>query len=48
MFGSSPVIERAYPSDNPAIIDFLGTREVSFVLEKDGGKGNGLQKWVVR
>ena len=48
VFGSSPVIERAYPSDNPAIIDFLGTREVSFVLEKDGGKGNGLQKWVVR
>ncbi len=48
VFGSSPVIERAYPADNPAIIDFLGTREVSFVLEKDGGKGNGLQKWVVR
>ena len=35
-------------ADNPAIIDFLGTRQVSFILEKDGGKGNGLQKWVVR
>ena len=48
VFGSSPVIERAYPEDNPAVIEFLGTREASFLLEKDGGKSNGLQKWVIR
>ena len=48
VFGSSPVIERAYPEDNPGIIDFLTVRGEALVLEKDGGKGNGLQEWVVR
>ncbi len=48
VFGAAPLIERVYPEDNPGIIDFLTVRGEALVIEKDGGKGNGLQEWVVR
>ena len=48
VFGAAPLIERVYPEDNLGIIDFLTVRGEALVIEKDGGKGNGLQEWVVR
>lgn len=48
VFGSSPLIGRAYPQDYPAVIDLLQARAAVCDPEKNGGKSNGLQMWVIR
>ena len=48
VFGGSPEYENVFPDDDTAVVKFHIARNGAFRVEKDGGKGDGLQKWVVK
>ena len=48
VFGGSPEYENVFPDDDSAAVGFHIARNGAFRVEKDGGKKDGLQKWVVK
>ena len=48
VFGGSPMYQTVFPDDDSAAVKFHIALNGAFRVEKDGGKGDGLQKWVVK
>lgn len=48
VFGGSPEYGNVFPDDDSAAVTFHIARNGAFRVEEDGGKKDGLQKWVVK